>query len=118
MLLDLRSVTMTFGGLKAPNDPSFQVDEGEIVGLVGANGAGKSTLLGVVSGALRPRTGSVHFAGCDITGWPPHKSAGLGLARTFQLVQPLTGLTSLDCVMLGALYGSVGGRTARLAVAR
>ena len=118
MLLELRSVSMSFGGLKALNDLSFHVAAGEIVGLVGPNGAGKSTLVGVVSGALRPRSGSVNFAGRDITGWPAHRIARLGLARTFQTVQPFTGLTALECAMLGALYGSAGGRSERLAVAR
>ena len=118
MLLQVQSLSMSFGGLQALVDLSFEIAEGEIVGLVGPNGAGKSTLVGVISGAVRSRSGSVHFAGRDVTSLMPHRIAALGMARTFQLVQPFTGLTALDCTMLGVLYGSVAGRTERVSAAR
>ena len=118
MLLQVQSLSVSFGGLQALVDLSFEIAEGEIVGLVGPNGAGKSTLVGVISGAVRSRAGSVHFAGRDVTSLMPHRIAALGMARTFQLVQPFTGLTALDCTMLGVLYGSDAGRTERVSAAR
>jgi ABC-type branched-subunit amino acid transport system ATPase component len=87
------------------------------VDLVGPNGAGKSTLVGVISGAVRPGAGTVRFAGCDIASLSPHRIAALGLARTFHLVQPFTGLTALDCTLLGVLFGNAAGRIERVALA-
>ncbi len=118
MLLEVRDVSVRFGGLRALNGVSFTVDEGEIVGLVGANGAGKSTMVSAVSGALGRHGGKVVFDGRDISGLSPSRIAELGLVRTFQLVQPFHGLTTIECVTLGALYGSTRDRPAGLAAAR
>jgi len=118
MLLDVQSLSVEFGGLRALNGVSFSVGAGEIVGLVGPNGAGKSTLVSAVSGALGRRGGRILFDGHDISGLPPSRISQLGLARTFQLVQPLRGLTALECVTLGALYGSAPGQATNVAAAR
>jgi branched-chain amino acid transport system ATP-binding protein len=117
-LLELQSASVRFGGVTALNDVTLRIDEGEAVGLVGPNGAGKSTLVAVVSGAQRCRPGSVHFAGVDVTRRSPHVISGLGLARTFQIVHPFTGLTAHECVTLSALFGSAGERSASVRAAR
>lgn len=118
MLFELRGLSVRFGGLAALSDVSFGVDAGEIVGLVGPNGAGKSTVVNAVSGSLGRCDGQILFAGRDITGAAPSRIAALGLARTFQLVQPFRGLTALECATLGALYGSDAGRPRTLGAAR
>jgi branched-chain amino acid transport system ATP-binding protein len=105
-LLDVRSASVRFGGVTALNDVSFQVHAGEAVGLVGPNGAGKSTLVAAVSGAQRCSPGEIRFAGVDVTRRSPHVIAGLGLARTFQIVHPFIGLTAHECVTLSVMYGS------------
>ncbi len=118
MPLEVRNLSVRFGGLNALNNVSFGVSEGEIVGLVGPNGAGKSTLVNVVSGTLASSEGQVVFRGQDVTGWAPSRIAAHGLARTFQLVQPFRGLTALECVTLGALYGSAADRPVGVSAAR
>jgi branched-chain amino acid transport system ATP-binding protein len=118
MLLDVQDISVQFGGLRALNRFSFGVQEGEIVGMVGPNGAGKSTMVNAVSGALGRHRGRIAFAGRDITGLPPSRIAQMGLVRTFQLVQPFRGLTAVECVTLGALYGSETDRPLGIAGAR
>jgi len=115
-MLELRDVSMSFGGLKALDHVSFSVDEGEILGLVGPNGSGKSTAFNVVSGSHRPTGGSVVFLNQDITGLAPHKIARMGIGRTFQLVRPFPELTALDNVMAGAMFGPRRARRASAAV--
>jgi len=104
-LLEVRNLTKRFGGLVALRDLNFRVQEGEIVGLVGPNGSGKSTLFSVIGGAQHPNAGQVIFDGQDITDWPPHKICHAGIARTFQVVQPLLQLSVLTNVMVGACFG-------------
>lgn len=83
--LQVEGVTMSFGGLKALDNFSFFLDEGEIKGLIGPNGAGKTTLLNVISGVLKCDKGCIVFHGEDITGFPAHKIARKGIVRTFQI---------------------------------
>ncbi|MDR1943196.1 MAG: ABC transporter ATP-binding protein [Synergistaceae bacterium] len=101
-LLELSGVTMKFGALAANKDVSFSVEEGQIVGLIGPNGSGKTTLFNCVSGMYRPTGGRVTFGGVDVTGRPMHRIAEMGLARTFQVVRPLSDMTVLENVMIGA----------------
>lgn len=117
MLLEVRDLSVRFGGLEALSHVSFDIAPGEIVGLVGPNGAGKSTLVGAVSGSLARYSGQVTFAGESITGWSPSRIAALGLARTFQLVEPFRGMTALESVSLAALYGSASNRSGSIASA-
>jgi branched-chain amino acid transport system ATP-binding protein len=104
-LLELHKVSKRFGGLQAVKDLSFEVREGEILGLIGPNGAGKSTLFNLINGVFAPDNGRIAFAGIDITGEKPHRVARHGLARTHQIVQPLTNMTVLDNCTVGACFG-------------
>jgi len=104
-ILELEHVGRRFGGLQAVNDLSFAMSEGEILGLIGPNGAGKSTLFNLINGVFPPNTGRIVFAGTDITGAKPYEVARLGLARTHQIVQPLTNMTVLDNCTVGACFG-------------
>jgi branched-chain amino acid transport system ATP-binding protein len=104
-ILKLDHVGKRFGGLQAVNDLSFVLGEGEILGLIGPNGAGKSTLFNLINGVFTPETGKVFFRGADITGEKPFLIARRGLARTHQIVQPLTNMTVLDNCTVGACFG-------------
>jgi branched-chain amino acid transport system ATP-binding protein len=105
-LLTLEKVGKRFGGLQAVKDLSFEVREGEILGLIGPNGAGKSTLFNLINGVFAPDTGRITFAGTDITGEKPYRIARHGLARTHQIVQPLTNMTVLENCTVGACFGN------------
>jgi branched-chain amino acid transport system ATP-binding protein len=100
-LLEVRGVSKRFGGLVAVSDVSFNIAEGEILGLIGPNGAGKTTLFNVVNGVYKADHGTITFAGKDITHSSPDKIVHLGLARTHQIVKPLNDLTVLDNVTVG-----------------
>ncbi|MDT0358077.1 branched-chain amino acid ABC transporter ATP-binding protein/permease [Herbaspirillum huttiense F1] len=101
-LLEVDQINKRFGGLVAVNDVSFKVKAGEIVGLIGPNGAGKSTTFNLVTGLLHASGGRVSFNGRDIAGLPARAIARLGIARTFQHVRLLPGMTVLENVALGA----------------
>ncbi len=92
-----------FGGLKAVDDVSIHLNEGEILGLIGANGAGKTTLFNMISGVLKPTSGTITFNGTDITHMKANKIAELGIGRTYQICQPFTTLTLEENVLAGAL---------------
>lgn len=112
-MLDVRNVTVDFVGLRAVENASFTVDEGQIVGLIGPNGAGKTTLFNVVSGMIRPTSGSVTFEGKDLSRLGPADRNRMGIGRTFQVVKPFGGMTVLDNVMVGALTRGQGHADAR-----
>jgi len=99
-LLEVENLTKRFGGLKAVNNVSFHVDEGEIVGLIGPNGAGKTTLFNLISGFIKPDSGTVKLRGEDITGLEPYKVVNKGLARTFQVVRPFRHLPTIANVLV------------------
>ncbi len=101
-LLEVHGVTMKFGSLVANNDVSFNVEQGQIVGLIGPNGSGKTTLFNCVSGLYKPTAGRVVFDGTDITGMPVNRIARMGLTRTFQVVRPLKEMTVLENILVGA----------------
>jgi branched-chain amino acid transport system ATP-binding protein len=101
-LLHVEAVSKRFGGLLAVDGASFSAETGRITALLGPNGAGKTTLFSIVSGFLRPSAGRITYAGADITGQQPHRLARRGIARTFQIVQPFSGLSVLDNIAVGA----------------
>ena len=101
-LLTVNGITCRFGGLLAVNAASLTAQAGQITALIGPNGAGKTTLFSIISGFVRANQGSVHFAGQDVTGEPPHRLARRGIARTFQIVQPFFGLSVRENVLVGA----------------
>lgn len=109
VVLRCERVTRRFGGLTAIHDLDFEIREGEIFGLIGPNGAGKTTLMNMVSGVTPPSAGRLFFRGQHITGLPPHRVAQLGIARTFQVMRPFTGLTVRENVAIGARFGSRHG---------
>lgn len=101
-LLSIEHVSKAFGGLRAVEDVTFAVAQGEIVGLIGPNGAGKTTLFNLISGFIPPDHGDIRFAGQSLLGLEPHQICARGLARTFQIVQPFANLTVVQNVMVGA----------------
>ncbi len=115
-LLTLENVSRSFGGLNALDAVDMQVSPGEIVGLIGPNGAGKTTLVNVVTGALRPSAGDIRFEGRSIAGKKPHQIGRMGIARTYQVVQPFPEMTVLENVMAPATFAARAEdmRTARL----
>jgi branched-chain amino acid transport system ATP-binding protein len=105
LILEVNSVTKSFGGLVAVSELHLSVNEGEVVGLIGPNGSGKTTSFNLISGFLKPDKGKILFNGEDITGLKPHKVCQRGIARTFQLTKPFAELTALQNVMVGMMYG-------------
>ena len=103
-LLEVSGLTRAFGGLIAVNTVDLSVQPGQIVGLLGPNGSGKTTALNLISGVLRPDSGSIRFAGQAIEGMPAHRIARLGLARTFQLVRVLDGMSCAENVRAGLAF--------------
>ncbi len=112
-ILRLENVSKAFGGLKAVNQVSFDVSEGEIVGLIGPNGAGKTTVFNLISGYDPPTEGSISFNGCEISGRKPYELAAVGIGRTFQIVKPFAGLSVLDNVTVASYLRYPAQRDAR-----
>jgi len=110
-LLEINNLCKSFKGLKAVNDVSFTAEEGKITGLIGSNGAGKTTVFNMISGSFNPTSGRVFYRGKDITDLKPHQYTYEGIARTFQIMKPLTNMTVLDNVVSGAFYGRCKCRT-------
>ncbi|NNF77523.1 MAG: ATP-binding cassette domain-containing protein [Rhizobiales bacterium] len=118
-LLDIQNVTVRFGGVTAVEDVSLSVGERELLGFIGPNGAGKTTLMRVITGMVRPQSGSVVFKGTDIRTWPIHKRIRGGLALAQQIVQPLRAFTLVENVVLAAGAAKTGNpMTALLSSAR
>ncbi len=104
-LLEVIDLEKRFGGLPAVGGVSFAVDEGEIIALVGPNGAGKSTLLKAVGGMQTATSGSVRFAGVDITRYKPHQARRAGVAMVLQTPRPFETMTVRENAILGAMFG-------------
>jgi branched-chain amino acid transport system ATP-binding protein len=104
-ILVAEHVSRNFGGIRAIENLSFALKEGEIVALIGPNGAGKTTLVNLLTGVLRPSSGTIRFQGEDVTAQRPFEAARRGLARTFQIVQPFPKMTVLENVAAAALFG-------------
>jgi branched-chain amino acid transport system ATP-binding protein len=101
-LLQVARVSRRFGGLMAVNAVSLAISESRITALIGPNGAGKTTLFALISGFLKPSTGTIRYCREDVTGEAPYRLARRGIARTFQIVQPFGGLTVRDNILVGA----------------
>jgi branched-chain amino acid transport system ATP-binding protein len=99
-VLEGRGLTRRFGGLVAVHQVDIQVRQGEVLGLFGPNGAGKTTLFNLLAGAIPPSEGQVYLEGREVTHLPAYRRAQLGLARTFQIVQPFRSLTALENVLV------------------
>jgi len=110
-VLTVTKVTKRFGGFTALNEVSFEVREGEILGLIGPNGSGKTTLFNCISGALPPTSGSIRFRDGEIGGLTPDRICHLGVARTFQIPRPFRKLSILDNVAVAAHFGSATRNT-------
>jgi branched-chain amino acid transport system ATP-binding protein len=91
-ILQVKEVTKTFGGIIALNRVSFDVGQGEILGIIGPNGSGKTTVVNCITGFIKASSGNVFFRGKNITGKPPHKIADMGVTRTFQIMRPYYSL--------------------------
>lgn len=87
-ILEVRGLSKHFGGVKAVEDVSFQVNQGDVLGIIGPNGSGKTTLINCITGFLKPTHGEVRFMGRNITGEKPHRIADMGITRTFQIMRP------------------------------
>ena len=110
-MLAVEGLSKRFGGFLAVNQVSFEVRQGEILGLIGPNGSGKSTTFNLIAGTLRPTAGSIRFEGEDITSLAAHTICRLGIARTFQIPRPFRKLSLLENVTLAAHYGEASGIT-------
>jgi branched-chain amino acid transport system ATP-binding protein len=100
-LLEVRNITMQFGGVRAIDNLSFRIEEGQIYGLIGPNGAGKTTIFNIITGNYLPTEGTILFDGQDITGTKPHKVVAKGIARTFQNIRLFQSMSVLDNVLIG-----------------
>jgi branched-chain amino acid transport system ATP-binding protein len=113
LILEARGLSKRYGGLTANRDVSFDVGQGEIVGIIGPNGAGKSTLFDLITGFQPLDAGRVLLDGRDITGLRPDRIAALGVARTFQKLKPFPNLTVTENVIVGALARTADMKAAR-----
>jgi branched-chain amino acid transport system ATP-binding protein len=107
-ILEIKNVTVRFGGVLALDNVSFKVNQGEFLCLIGPNGAGKTTMMRAVTGVIKPQSARVLLAGRDISNMPTHKRAQLGLALTHQIVRPFRSMTVLDNVALTAGHRLIG----------
>jgi len=106
VMLTVAGLTKRFGGFTALNNVSFEVHEGEILGLIGPNGSGKTTAFNCIAGALVPTAGSIHFKGQELAGLTPDAICHRGLARTFQIPRPFRRLSILENVAVAAHFGA------------
>jgi branched-chain amino acid transport system ATP-binding protein len=109
IVLETHELTKQFGGLKAVDQVSMHIDEGDVVGLIGPNGAGKTTLVNAIAGLNPPTAGRVVMFGEETTGFTPERMCRRGLSRTFQIPIPFPKMTVLENVMTAAIFGSRPG---------
>ena len=111
-ILQLEGLTQRFGGLIAVNDVDLTVEAGEIVGLIGPNGAGKTTVVNLITGVFKPTSGTVTFNGKRLDGLKPYQISRMGVARTYQVVQPFPEMSVLENVMAPATFAAGASSTA------
>lgn len=105
-ILSVRNLSKSFGALRVTDDVSFDVHEGEVLGVIGPNGAGKTTLFGLLAGSLKADAGRIDFRGVDLTELPAHERVRAGLARTYQVPKPFGHMTVRDNIRVAALFGA------------
>jgi branched-chain amino acid transport system ATP-binding protein len=105
VILSVADLSKSFGALRVTDQVSFDVFEGEILGIIGPNGAGKTTLFGLLAGSLPPDRGKIDFRGLEITRMPAHERVRAGLARTYQVPKPFGHMTVYDNIKVAALFG-------------
>src|SRR5262245_47336494 len=110
-LLRVDGVSRNFGALRAVDDLSFEVGEGEALGILGPNGAGKSTLFNLISGDIRPSAGTIRLRERDITHLPSYKRCRLGIGRSYQIPQPFGRMTVFENVLAAASFSSGRGES-------
>lgn len=113
--LKVEGLSISFGGLKAVSNLSFEVEQGETLGIIGPNGSGKTTTLNLLTGFLKPDTGTILFKGENVTGLPRCHVCTKGIARTFQLIKPFLQFTALQNVMVGRVYGQEPAKNLKVA---
>src|SRR6476661_6819742 len=113
-MLEVKSISKAFRGLRAVREASFAVPEGDINGLIGPNGAGKTTIFNIIAGVYAPDSGEIFFDGNRIHGLRPDQVCASGIGRTFQIVKPFAGLSVLDNVIVGALQREKNVASARI----
>ena len=101
VILEAKGVFLSFHGVAALTNVSFEVNRGEIFSIIGPNGAGKTCMMNCINGLYKPQKGEMFFKGTDITKMPPHRRAQLGISRTFQKIELFGGMTVLDNIRLG-----------------
>ena len=111
-LLQLDAVSRRFGSLQVTDQLTLAVNPGEALGIIGPNGAGKTTLMNLIAGDVTVDAGRIHFDGQDITGWTPQRRCRAGIARSYQIPHPFVGLTVLENVLVGAVFGAGHGERA------
>jgi len=104
-MLSVNKLTKNFGGFTAVNNISFELEQGEILGLIGPNGSGKSTTFNLIAGSLMPSAGSIRFQNRDISGLSPYQVCHFGIGRTYQLPRPFKRLSLLENIAVSAFYG-------------
>jgi branched-chain amino acid transport system ATP-binding protein len=117
-IIEITSLTRLFGLLRAVDDISLQVGDGEMVGIIGTNGSGKTTLLNLITGYLQPTFGRILFQGVDITGMPPRRVTQLGIARSFQMPQLYSGLSVVENALIAIAAHSGHGTNFWMPIAR
>jgi len=113
--LKVDGLSKSFGGLKAVQGVSFDVESGEIIGIIGPNGSGKTTTLNLLTGFLKPNAGKIIFKGEDVAGLPRNQVCRKGIARTFQIIKPFLEFTALENVMVGRVYGQEPAKNLKVA---
>jgi branched-chain amino acid transport system ATP-binding protein len=105
-LVIVEKLCKSFGSLKVTNDLSFELHDGEALGVLGPNGAGKTTMFNLISGDLTADSGRITFKGKDVTGLPPHRRCRAGIGRSYQIALPFEGMTVFENLLVGAIFGA------------
>lgn len=114
-LLEIRGLTRAFGSVKAADAIDLDLRTGEALGIIGPNGAGKTSLFNLIAGDLSPDTGTIRFAGADVTALGTHRRCAAGIGRTYQIPRPFESLTVFENLLVGAVFGGGAGERAATA---